>query len=169
MLVGMGRDEMRAGDGDRKAVADQLKSALDEGRLDLSEYDERLQKTYSAKTYGDLQGLLTDLPNTVPPSHSQVQGYQAPSAPSSAPQQNAGDGGRPFAARAWPFGGIFVVCTIIWAISSASSGHLLYYWPVWLLIPLILGMTGQYFGGNRSGYDSSRDARRDARRQRRGR
>ena len=48
MLDGMGRDEMRAGDADRQAVADRLKTALDEGRLDLNEYDERLQKTYAA-------------------------------------------------------------------------------------------------------------------------
>ena len=47
---GMGRDEMRAADADRQAVADQLKAALDEGRLDLHEYDERLQQAYAAKT-----------------------------------------------------------------------------------------------------------------------
>ena len=49
---------MRAGDADRQAVADSLKPALDEGRLDLHEYDERLQRAYAAKTYGDLDGLL---------------------------------------------------------------------------------------------------------------
>lgn len=64
---------MRAGDSDRQAVVDQLKTALDEGRLDLSEYDERLQRTYAAKTYEDLDGLLDDLPGTVPVRHSQVQ------------------------------------------------------------------------------------------------
>jgi hypothetical protein len=163
----MGRDEMRAGDGDRKAVADQLKAALEEGRLDLSEYDERLQKTYGAKTYGDLQGLLTDLPNTVPPAHSQVQGYQAPPAPSATPQGPAG--GRQVAAWVGPYAGVIVVCSVIWAITSASAGHLLYYWPVWMLIPLVLGVTGQYFGGNRSQSNSARQARRDARRQRRDR
>ena len=51
MLDGMARDEMRAADADRQAVADNLKSALDEGRLDLHEYDERLQRAYAAKTY----------------------------------------------------------------------------------------------------------------------
>jgi hypothetical protein len=33
---------MRAADGDRHKVADQLKAALDEGRLSLGEYDERV-------------------------------------------------------------------------------------------------------------------------------
>ncbi len=73
MLGRMGREDMRAGDSDRKAVAEQLKSALDEGRLDLSEYDERIQRTYAAKTYADLDGLLTDLPGTVPVQHAQIQ------------------------------------------------------------------------------------------------
>jgi hypothetical protein len=73
---------MRAGDGDRKAVADQLKTALDEGRLDLSEYDERIQRAYAAKTYADLDGLLDDLPGTVPVQQSQIQ----PAAPRGAPR-----------------------------------------------------------------------------------
>ena len=44
MLGRMGREGMRAGDSDRKAVADQLKLALDEGRLDLSRTDELLDE-----------------------------------------------------------------------------------------------------------------------------
>src|SRR3954447_2466651 len=91
----MGRDEMRAGDADRQAVADQLKAALEEGRLDLGEYDERLQRTYSARTFGDLNGLLDDLPGTVPPQHSQVQAYRAPTPPSGSaavgPEQQQGN------------------------------------------------------------------------------
>ena len=43
-------------------VAERLKAALDEGRLTLDEYDDRLQETYAAKTYGDLKALLADLP-----------------------------------------------------------------------------------------------------------
>jgi hypothetical protein len=159
----MGREDMRAGDGDRQAVADQLKAALDEGRLDLSEYDERLKKTYGAKTYGDLHGLLDDLPGTVPPAQSQVQSYQSPTPPpAGAPQDRSG--ARQMATWVGPYAGLIVVCTIIWAITSASAGHLTYYWPVWMLIPLVFGVLGQLGGGGRG-----RDARRNARRDRRGR
>ncbi len=128
---------MRAGDTDRKAVADQLKAALDEGRLDLTEYDERLQRTYAAKTFGDLGGLLDDLPGTVPAGAAQVQ----PAAPASAPVT-----GRDVARWAGPYGGVVVVCVLIWAITSAAAGHLTYFWPVWMLIPLVLGTCGQWFG-----------------------
>jgi hypothetical protein len=159
----MGREDMRAGDGDRQAVADQLKAALDEGRLDLSEYDERLKKTYGAKTYGDLHGLLDDLPGTVPPAQSQVQSYQSPTPPPAGGPQDR-SGARQMATWVGPYAGLIVVCTIIWAITSASAGHLTYYWPVWMLIPLVFGVLGQLGGGGRG-----RDARRNARRDRRGR
>lgn len=158
----MGREGMRAGDGDRKAVADQLKTALDEGRLDLSEYDERLQKTYAAKTFADLEGLLDDLPGTVPPEHSQMQ-PSAPAAPAGfpAPQHSLG---AQWARWTGPYGGAFAVCVLIWAVTSASAGHLVYFWPVWMLIPIVLGVGGQWFGYNhhRDAYRADRDARRDA-------
>ena len=153
---GMGRDEMRAGDADRKAVADQLKTALDEGRLDLSEYDERLQKTYSAKTFGDLNGLLDDLPGTVPPEHSQVQAYRAPSDSSCSAPGPQHPGNR----LAWlaPGLGIFLVCTAIYLITSIGSGFH-YFWPIWTLIPFVLGLFGRVNGGGRS--SRRRDRRRN--------
>jgi hypothetical protein len=145
MLESMGRDDMRAGDTDRKAVADQLKVALDEGRLDLSEYDERLQRTYAAKTFGDLHGLLDDLPGTVPAAASAVQPATlpptAPASPAGAPVR-----GRDVARWVGPYGSVVVVCVLIWAITSAAAGHLTYFWPVWMLIPLVLGTFGQWFG-----------------------
>src|ERR1700761_8239023 len=156
----MGRDEMRVGDSDRKAVADQLKTALDEGRLDLSEYDERLQKTYGAKTFADLDGLLDDLPGTVPPQQPQVQpaATAAPAVPG--PARSTGN---QVARWVGPYGGVIAVCIIIWAITSASAGHLTYFWPVWMLIPLVLGVAGQWAGHNHGrSYHDERRAARDA-------
>jgi hypothetical protein len=164
MLGRMGREDMRAGDSDRQKVADQLKVALDEGRLDLGEYDERLQQTYSAKTYGDLSGLLDDLPGTVPVEHSQVRAYHVP-AGSTVPQPTS----RAHRAAAWagPYGGVIGVCVVIWAVTCFSAGHLTYFWPVWMFIPLVLGLTGSLAG--RGDRDRARDARRADRRERRGR
>jgi Domain of unknown function (DUF1707) len=157
----MGREEMRAGDADRKAVADQLKAALDEGRLDLSEYDERLQKTYAAKTFADLNGLLDDLPGTVPVDRSQVQ-PAASSAPASAPAPAEQPPHTNWLPRyLGPYGGVFVVCVLIWLVTSVSAGHLVYFWPVWMAIPLVLGFFG--FWGNQGARDARRAARRDRR------
>jgi hypothetical protein len=138
-------------------VADQLKTALDEGRLDLSEYDERLQQTYAAKTFADLDGLLDDLPGTVPPQQSQVQPATPAGAPAPAPAHSVA---AQWARWTGPYGGAFLVCVLIWAVTSASAGHLVYFWPVWMLIPIVLGVGGQWFGYSHG--QSDRDARRDA-------
>jgi hypothetical protein len=164
MLGRMAREDMRAGDSDRQAVADQLKTALDEGRLDLGEYDERLQRTYGAKTFAELDGLLTDLPGTVPVQHSQVQ-RTASAIPAGVPAPQATSQGRQIAQWAGPYAGVILVCTLIWLVTSLSAGHLTYFWPVWMLIPLILGVFGQWFGDGK-GDGGKRDRNRNRNRRR---
>jgi hypothetical protein len=54
--------EVRASDADRDRVADILREALAEGRLDAEEHSERLDGVYAAKTMGQLEPLVRDLP-----------------------------------------------------------------------------------------------------------
>jgi hypothetical protein len=56
------RSRLRISDADRHKVAELLREAAGEGRLDLEELDERLEATYVAKTYADLVPLTADLP-----------------------------------------------------------------------------------------------------------
>jgi hypothetical protein len=58
--------EPRAGDSDREAVAERLRVAAGEGRIDLAELDERLGRTYQARTYRELDVLVADLPELRP-------------------------------------------------------------------------------------------------------
>jgi uncharacterized membrane protein len=60
--VGGPRGTIRAGDADRDRVVELLKAAYSEGRLSKDEYVDRLEHALSARTYGDLDLLLTDLP-----------------------------------------------------------------------------------------------------------
>ncbi|BCY05566.1 DUF1707 domain-containing protein [Actinoplanes sp. L3-i22] len=138
---------MRAGDSDRQRVADQLKSALDEGRLDLNEYDERVQRAYNARTYGDLDGLLDDLPGTVPVQHAQVQqAHTPPVTPLASPvKKDQHTGWHTFGSALTAF----LVCTVIWAISSFSAGQAYYFWPAWVLIPVIITAVGALTERNR--------------------
>src|SRR3954463_11971302 len=53
---------LRASDADRDAAAEQLRNAAVEGRLEPDELEERLHSALRARTYGDLQRLLNDLP-----------------------------------------------------------------------------------------------------------
>ncbi|WP_240669889.1 DUF1707 SHOCT-like domain-containing protein [Actinoplanes solisilvae] len=125
----MGREQMRAADEDRRQVGDQLRAALEEGRLTLTEYDERLQGAYEAKTYADLDRLLTDLPNAAP---------IVPAEPAATPVATA-DGHS--VRTAWlghiwvPYAKAVVFFTVIWAISWLADGDADFYWPVWVFGP----------------------------------
>jgi hypothetical protein len=52
----------RVADADREAMAERLRDSATEGRLDLSELEERLTAVYAAKTRGELDALIADLP-----------------------------------------------------------------------------------------------------------
>ncbi|EFL32418.1 conserved hypothetical protein [Streptomyces viridochromogenes DSM 40736] len=54
--------DLRASDADRERVAEILRDALAEGRLDMAEFEERLDATYAARTYGELAPITRDLP-----------------------------------------------------------------------------------------------------------
>ncbi|MGW5560204.1 DUF1707 SHOCT-like domain-containing protein [Micromonospora sp. NPDC003944] len=134
-----GRDGMRAADSDRAAVADRLRVALDEGRLDLHEYDERLQRAYAARTYADLEALLTDLPPVAPAQRSAL-------APAVGPTVSLlGDQPDPALARGvtarwlgevwFPYLRVVPIVVAIWAVTSLLSQDLLYFWPGWVAGP----------------------------------
>ena len=124
MLDGMGRDEMRAADADRQAVADRLRVALDEGRLDLNEYDERLGRTYAAKTYGDLDRLLVDLPAVPRP--------RVPAEPVVQTEHVTAH----WIAQVWSgWVPAVLITTAIWSTTSIASGDPQYFWPIWVAAP----------------------------------
>jgi hypothetical protein len=54
--------EMRVGHAERDAVTAELREHYAAGRLTLEELNERLDKALAAKTRGDLNALMTDLP-----------------------------------------------------------------------------------------------------------
>lgn len=57
---------LRASDAERDAVAAELGEHLKDGRLQPDEFDERVGRAVNARTRGELDGLLSDLPRPVP-------------------------------------------------------------------------------------------------------
>ena len=53
---------LRASDADREAIAERLRAAAVEGRLDPDELEDRLETAFRARTYGELDRLVADLP-----------------------------------------------------------------------------------------------------------
>ncbi len=66
---------LRISDSDRQKVADVLRDAAGEGRIDLEELDERLELTWAAKTYADLVPITVDLHL---PGHARSAGTPVP-------------------------------------------------------------------------------------------
>jgi hypothetical protein len=61
---------LRASDADREQVAEVLREAVADGRLDMEEFEERLSAVYSARTLGDLVEVTADL---VPPDQQPLR------------------------------------------------------------------------------------------------
>jgi uncharacterized protein DUF1707 len=64
-------DQWRPSESDRRAAADRLRTAVDEGRLNLTEYDQRLRASEMAGTMEQLNRVIADLPG--PPEQVLVQ------------------------------------------------------------------------------------------------
>jgi hypothetical protein len=186
------REDLRAADADRQFVADLLRTALNEGRLRLSEYDDRLKEAYAAKTYGDLDRLLGDLPTVVEQAHSQVAPAKDVSdttaprpVPQAAPPAQPGyrvsapeppRRGRMarFLSGVWSAWLIAVFVNVaIWTLVSFSVGHAVYFWPMWVGGPWGAVLIAMSISGIARGEHNSHEAyaergqRRQARYERR--
>lgn len=58
------RGRMRVSDSERDEIAERLREAFAEGRLDHDEHSERVDAVYLAKTRAELDALVVDLPNS---------------------------------------------------------------------------------------------------------
>jgi hypothetical protein len=131
------RQKMRASDADRQEVIERLRTALDEGRLKMEEYIDRMGRASEAVTYGDLAPLYADLPE----SRAVARPDPRPPAPAASPPPPpvvACRRGMPTALKVlWTIWGAAVsVNLVIWFIVSVSAHHLIYLWPVWVAGPL---------------------------------
>ena len=87
------RDErtLRASDADRDRVAEVLRAAAADGRLTLDELDERLDRLYAARTYGELDPVVEDLPGLA----EAIRPSAATPVPAATPATPARVGGAP--------------------------------------------------------------------------
>ena len=151
--------ELRAADADRERAAERLRSALNEGRLTLDEYDDRLREAYQAKTYAELDRLFTDLPAgavvPVPPIET---------VPTTAP---------PHAVRTWlvhmwaPWAQAVGTCVAIWFAIAIFSGFDTYFWPVWVAVPWGMVLVVMTVSGLASGEPVKQAARKVRKRKKR--
>ncbi len=70
--------EMRASDTERERITERLREAVAEGRLSMDEFNERLDAAYRARTSGDLELLVNDLPGNSRGGSPSAAAGQAP-------------------------------------------------------------------------------------------
>ena len=141
------RPDMRASDADRQEVVERLRGALDEGRLKMDEYLERMGLAYEAVTYGDLVPLYRDLPAARPVAKREAA---PPPAPAPAPRAEVVKRGA-FASLPTPLKVLWTIWAtvvsinvVVWVLVSATTAHLIYPWPLWVAGPwgvVLLGVT----------------------------
>jgi hypothetical protein len=78
------RSRLRASDEDRDRIAEQLRHAAAEGRLLSEELEQRLSTALRARTYGELDSVVADLPGDRPSRRggSRAPARRRPSPPS---------------------------------------------------------------------------------------
>jgi Flp pilus assembly protein TadB len=105
-----GRDpNLRAADSDRERIAERLRKSHAEGRLDMDEFQQRLERCYAAKTLGELRELVRDLPRQEGRDERRSLGW--------------------FRWRLAPLVPILIALLVV----SAATGHHVF----WLWIPLV--------------------------------
>ena len=129
-------ENLRAADSDRHQIAERLKASLDEGRLTLAEYDDRVREAYAARTYADLLGLVADLP---------VPGLSSADVAAKRAAQRRREARRLPTALAvlWTiWAAVTAMCVVIWFVVGVTTGFdTVYFWPLWLAVPgAALGM-----------------------------
>ena len=102
--------KLRAADADREATSERLRRHHAEGRLDTVEFQERIDRCYQAKTVGELEQLVTDLPSQ-PTSEGRLDLRRL---------------------RMIPLVPIVIASVVISAVTVGHHGH----FGLWLLIPL---------------------------------
>ena len=70
--------EPRIGDADRDQAVAFLQEHMAQGRIDASEFDDRMSRALNAKTGSELAVLFDDLPDPRPTSNNSQPTYQAP-------------------------------------------------------------------------------------------
>jgi hypothetical protein len=103
---------LRAADADRERIAERLRKSHAEGRLDLAEFQQRLERCYEAKTLGELGGLVRDLPRQDAPDERRAFGWFRP--------------------WRWHLAPLALILIALIMLSAATGHHVL-----WLWIPLV--------------------------------
>jgi len=103
---------LRLSDAEREAVVTKLSDAYGEGRLDVEEFQRRVDLAYAAKIHGEVTELTSDLPVTLAPETTKRRSHRL----------------RHFVS------GVSSVWAI-WLVILLTGGGVQGWWPLWVTVP----------------------------------
>jgi hypothetical protein len=150
--------KIRASDEDRDRTVSLLREHHAAGRLTPEEFNDRIDQALEAKTLGELDELMSDLPaiDLYRLPHAALQrrpGTPGSDSLSGALIRSQGDlaaSGRfsPAWLAAWgSWLSVSLLCLVIWVIAGASG----FPWPVWVAGPLGAILIGRWISGSPPG------------------
>lgn len=148
------RGRLRISNDDRDQAIARLQRALDEGRINLSEFDDRSRGVYEAKTNAELDVIFDDLPmdraqdrsvHTIDLTDQERQERER----AAQERVKGGKSGTRLPDSLHGLVWVAVPTISIWLISSIASGELLYFWPAWPVGIMIAIVLAQWLTGDR--------------------
>jgi hypothetical protein len=118
------RPDLRASDEQRDRAAQEIREHFAAGRLSDEELSDRVQAAYAARTEGELNAVLADLPR-LPATRAQQKAEIA---------QRRRDLRRRLLQEAGGGSGAFLICTAIWVASGASG----FFWPLFVALATVI-------------------------------
>ena len=115
----LGPSHVRVGDPERRRIVDELQRHYVLGRLTQDELDQRVSRSLAARTFGDLEDVVTDLPFEPSPAASESSAASS-SSPRDIGDLHAGSRHLSHAGHMEP----------LWLITSPGG----YFWPIWPML-----------------------------------
>jgi hypothetical protein len=129
------RATLRASDADREQVAERLRHATAEGRLNPDELEERLEGVFAARTYGELDALVVDLPGET------VRRRE---------RQHSGWAGASLLLRPAPILALFILAPVVLSLMLAAAVIIATVFSAWGLLLIVgwlaFGHTRRHYG-----------------------
>jgi hypothetical protein len=103
--------DLLVADSDRTTAAEELRQHYDSGRVTLDEFESRLTEVHAARTRGDLDRALRQLPRSEPPASLRVRDVR-------------------WSSLALQYALVNVICILVWVFTEHHGD----FWPKWVLV-----------------------------------
>jgi hypothetical protein len=114
-------DDLLASDADRARVSEELRTHYESGRLTLEEFQDRIDETHSARTEGQLERVLRQLPTKRPTVNPRDTRWRS---------------------LAFQYALVNLIAVGAWVIAGANDE----FWPRWVFIVTLIMFVRRAFG-----------------------